>query len=98
MWPHRSYQTNVALLDDYRHNLLRTRQQLTEAKASGSSREVPSLEAQVRSLETKVVNTRDIILRQKSIKGFVIEAKAAYRSKEAEVKGLQGRLMVLLGK
>ena len=53
------------------------------------------LEQKLERAEAESRNLRDIILRQKSIKGFWIAPKAGYLKKLAEVRELEARLGML---
>ena len=45
--------------------------------------------------DAEAANYRDIVMRQKTIKGFFIAPKATYVAKEAEVRALEAQLAQL---
>ena len=75
----------------YDAEALQLRAALTEARADngGSSSRLASLRARADAAAAESANLCDIILRQKSIRGFWIAPKASYTKKLAEVRELE---------
>ena len=70
-----------------------------QARASAERRSnemaLRALEARVHAAAAEAANYRDIVMRQKTIKGFFIAPKATYVAKEAEVRALEAQLAQL---
>ena len=96
----RSYLSNVEQLERMKAGCLRAREQLVEAKAQaegGGGRSVARLGAQVEKLDFQASNMRDIVLRQKSIKGFVRDAGRGYQNLQGEIRRLEAQVTLLGG-
>ena len=73
---------------------LEARSMLAELRSNDPSK-ASALRTRAENAEAESRNLRDIILRQKSIKGFWIAPKAAYTKKLAEVRELEARLRMV---
>jgi hypothetical protein len=96
----RSYLSNVEQLERMKAGCLRAREQLVEAKAQAGGvggRSVARLGAQVEKLDFQASNMRDIVLRQKSIKGFVRDAGRGYQNLRGEIRRLEAQVTLLGG-
>lgn len=98
----RTFQETITKLRGAQGQLLRAKQQLTEANAanaaSGSahgSSGAGSLQQQVQKLQAHVDNLRMILLRQKSIKGLWFNSTRGFKQKQAEVKDLETQVRVM---
>ena len=92
----RSFHENCARVDDEEASCRRAKAALAEAKAAGAPTEaLRALEARVHAAAAEAANYRDIVMRQKTIKGFFIAPKATYVAKEAEVRALEAQLAQL---
>ena len=94
-----SFQENVRRKGEKDAEALAARGQLAEVLARGGKGTLEALALQRRAegAELESANLRDIILRQKSIKGFWIAPKAGYVKKQADVRELEARLAMLTG-
>jgi hypothetical protein len=92
-----SFQDNVRRKAEKDTEALAARGRLAEVLARGGkgTAEALSLQSRAEGAELESANLRDIVLRQKSIKGFWIAPKAGYVKKQAEVRELQARLRML---
>ena len=59
------------------------------------SRGSGGIEEEIAALEMNVVNVRDVILRQRSIKGFVIAPKQLYLNKLKEIDEIKRQLQLV---
>ncbi len=84
------FKENVRRKAAYDDEALEVRARLAEAQASGG--EVAGLSTRAERAEAESANLRDILLRQKSIKGFFIPPKASYAKMQAEIRELEARL------
>ena len=92
----RSFHENCARVDDEEASCRRAKAALAEAKAADAPAEaLRALEARVHAAAAEAANYRDIVMRQKTIKGFFIAPKATYVAKEAEVRALEAQLAQL---
>ena len=91
------FRDNVRRKGEKDGEALRARARLAEVVARGSegSAEATALRGRAEAAEAESANLRDIVLRQKSIKGFWIAPKAGYVKKEAEVRELEERVAML---
>jgi hypothetical protein len=91
-----SFQENARRKALYDTEALEAKGELTEAVASGAGGRVEkALRTRIAAAEAESDNLRDILLRQKSIKGFWIAPKASYTKKLAEVRELEARVAML---
>lgn len=91
-----SFKENVRRKAVYDAEALEYRARLTEAKANGAgAAEEKALRARAEAAAAESANLRDIILRQKSIKGFWIAPGKGYIKRLAEVKELEARAAML---
>ena len=70
---------------------MRAKKQQLEMKSRGSG----GIEEEIAALEMNVVNVRDVILRQRSIKGFVIAPKQLYLNKLKEIDEIKRQLQLV---
>eukprot|EP00994_Dinema_validum_P009355 NODE_919_length_1235_cov_72.346543_g687_i0.p1 GENE.NODE_919_length_1235_cov_72.346543_g687_i0~~NODE_919_length_1235_cov_72.346543_g687_i0.p1 ORF type:complete len:255 (-),score=40.90 NODE_919_length_1235_cov_72.346543_g687_i0:271-1035(-) len=93
----RQFQDNTKRLAAEEAKARAAREALAEAKAKdeGGSTDIERLQQQAAVAEKEAHNLRDILLRQKSIKGFWIPPKPGYLAKLAEFKHLEGQLQML---
>ena len=91
----RTFNANVARLERERRAAERLRTELTEARAGAPGAPADRLTAQLAEAEAEAANLRDIVLRQKSIKGFWIEPTPGYKAKEAQFNELVSRGQLL---
>jgi hypothetical protein len=89
----KSFQGNMEKHQSLLAQLNATRQALTEARGECGSG--AALTNQVADLEFQVENIMMIILRQKSIAGFYIEAKPGFTAKQAEIKALEAQAQLV---
>ena len=91
------FRDNVRRKGEKDGEALRARARLAEVVARGGegSAEATALRGRAEAAEAESANLRDIVLRQKSIKGFWIAPKAGYVKKEAEVRELEERVAML---
>ena len=70
---------------------------LTEAKYNGNQGEIRKLEAMLETFSMRTMNHKDVVLRQRTIKGLHVESSKAYKRKENEIRELEGKLKMLGG-
>ena len=70
------------------------RSRLTEVKGGGggTAADAAALRARAERAEAESANLRDILMRQRTIKGFYIPPKPGYEKRLAEVRELEARL------
>ena len=86
----RTFKQNRARFEQEDSAARAARAELVEARGSGAStRELAAIEARAESAEAEAANYRDIVFRQKTIKGFYAPPKACAVSKAAEIKQLE---------
>jgi len=89
---------NEAKLKNMESKLQRLTNTLTEAKYSGSSDgEIRKLQSMIETLSMRTSNHKDVVLRQRSIKGLHVESSIAYKKKEDEINELEGKLRMIGG-
>ena len=87
------FKENVRRKAGYDAEAVEARSMLAEAKAGGGGGErAAAWRARAERAEAESDNLRDIVLRQKSIKGLWTAPKASYLKKAAEVRELEARL------
>ena len=94
-----SFKENVRRKGEKDAEALGARGRLAEVLARGGkgTPEALALQSRAEGAELESANLRDIVLRQKSIKGFWIAPKAGYVKKQADVRELEARLAMLTG-
>ena len=70
---------------------------LTEAKYNGDQGKIRKLEAMLETFTMRTMNHKDVVLRQRTIKGLHVESSRAYQRKENEIRELEGKLKMLGG-
>lgn len=86
-------QTNLDRLDGLRAELVGARDALTEARGAGGA--TAALEARFAWLQSQWANMRDIVLRQKTIRGLWIPATPVFEQAAAQVRDLRNKLRLL---
>mmetsp|Transcript_117969 Transcript_117969/g.328732 ORF Transcript_117969/g.328732 Transcript_117969/m.328732 type:complete len:167 (-) Transcript_117969:30-530(-) len=92
----RSFKENMQRVAAEEARVREAKAELAELRASqAGADDVAAAANRAEAAALELQNYRDIILRQKSIKGFYIPAKPGYLAKLAEVRELEGRLSQL---
>eukprot|EP00944_MAST-04C_sp_MAST-4C-sp1_P002077 g2077.t1 len=88
---------NEAKLSNMEAKLQKLQNDLTEAKYNGNQGEIRKLEAMLETFSMRTMNHKDVVLRQRTIKGLHVESSRAYQRKENEIRELEGKLKMLGG-
>lgn len=93
----RAFEENNAHWEEWKKEALRLQGELTELKArepeAGERHE--DLTSRITQVKFQADNMRDIILRQKSIKGFWYPPTPGFVARQAEMRELEARLQML---
>ena len=93
----RSFLDNRAEHAECARAVARLRGARAEASAEGRAADARALGRRIESARAQEDNLRDIMLRQKNIKGFWAEPKQAFVAQEAEVRRLEAQLLLAEG-
>ena len=93
----RSFKENVARVTREEALARESQRRLAEMKASGTvgSDEITRVTRQAEGHRLEASNYRDIVLRQRSIKGFYFQPKAGYEAKEAQMRAIEAQMAIL---
>ena len=92
----KSFETNVTRLGKAEAKVARLKQNLLEANARGAGCGDPDkVGRMLKEAQFELSNIRDIVLRQKSIKNFWIEPTPGFVKKEAEIREIEAKLLLL---
>jgi hypothetical protein len=88
---------NMAKLEKMESKLQAMQNALVEARYKGDTYQVNKLEGMIETLSARTLNHKDVVLRQKTIKGLHVESSHAYQQKQAEISELEGKLRMFGG-
>jgi len=94
----RAFEENSAHLEQWQNETLHLQGQLTELKAREPQaiEKIEDLANRIKQVKFQADNMRDIILRQRSIKGFWFPPTPGFLARQAELRELEARLQMLL--
>ena len=88
---------NMAKLEKMESKLQAMQNGLVEARYKGDTYQVNKLECMIETFSARTLNHKDVVLRQKTIKGLHVESSKAYKQKQAEISELEGKLKMFGG-
>ena len=93
----KTFLENRSAMEDFKREHADLKAALAEAKATGSSGDIAGLKDKVERKWNQFTNVRDILARQKTIKGFWTEPVTAYTRTVARARELEGDIAKILG-